>query len=337
MTGQDKNKKRIIAVVLLFVFFLAGRQLTNMELQRRQNAGNDYPMSRDLYLLDTYCMITSYEGGGKEALAAAADALDAYDAMMNYNREGSDIYKINHRTSDRVEVSEDTAKLLMLCREFCEESGGILEPAIRPVTSLWDFKEEKKVPEEAELKEALGKVRSLQWTVEGNEFVALDEEVRIDVGAVAKGFIADRVKEVMLENGITSGIINLGGNVLCIGKRPDGKPFSIGVRDPEDEKGYAFALESDDGSVVTAGAYERSFIEDGVRYHHILDPATGYPARTGLESVTVTGPESAVCDGLSTTLFIMGEEKGREFLDSYNQEHGTAYQGYFLNEKAGQK
>ncbi len=337
MTDQDKNKKRIIAVVLLFVFFFAGRQLTNLELQRREKAGGEYPMSRDLYLLDTYCMITSYEGGGKEALQAAADALDAYDAMMNYSREGSDIYKINHRSSDRVEITEDTAKLLVLCREFCEESGGVLEPAIRPVTELWDFKEEKKVPPAETIQEALGRVRSLQWKVEGNEFVALDGDVRIDVGAVAKGFIADRVKEVMIENGVTSGIINLGGNVLCIGKKPDGKPFSIGVRDPKDEKGYAYALESDDASVVTAGAYERSFEEDGVRYHHILDATTGYPARTGLESVTVTGPESAVCDGLSTTLFIMGETKGREFLESYNQKHGSAYEAYFLKEAEEQK
>ena len=328
------DKKRIIGIILMFVFFLGGSALSKYVVAQREAAAeNEYPMSRDVYLLDTYCQLTTYEGGGQEALSAAVDALNDYDDTMNYSKEGSDIYNINHRSSDRVEISADTAEMLELARELCVETNGVLEPAIRPVTSLWDFKEEKKVPDEAKLKEALSKVKSLAWHIEGTEFVAEDEDVLIDVGAIAKGFIADKIKTVMKDNGVTSGIINLGGNVLCIGERPDGTPFSIGVTDPGSEEGYSAALELNDISAVTAGAYERYFIEDGVRYHHIIDPKTGYPAKTGLESVTIVGPVSGICDGLSTSIFIMGKEAGTKFLESYNKAHGTAYEVYFLDEE----
>ena len=338
---SGQNGKRIAAVILMFVFFLGGRQLTQLVLDQRaaeaeaalMHSETEYPMSRDVFLLDTYCAVTVYEGGGSEALGAAVDALNEYDDLMNYSKESSDIYRINHRSSDTVEVSAAVAELLGICYEFCVLTDGVMEPAIRPVTSLWDFKDEKKVPETGEITAALEKVRSCQWRIEGCTFTAFDKNVSIDVGAVAKGFIADRIAEVLKENGVTSAVINLGGNVLCVGERPDGKAFSVAVRDPAGENSYAFELELKDGSAVTAGAYERCFEENSVRYHHIIDPETGYPARTGLESVTVTGPVSAVCDALSTSLFIMGEEEGKRFLDKYNAANSSSYEAYFLKEK----
>ncbi|MDO4962374.1 MAG: FAD:protein FMN transferase, partial [Eubacteriales bacterium] len=312
MTDKESKRNRILAVILLFVFFIGGQQLTKLELSRRAaKAADAYPISRDVFLLDTYCSLTTYEGGGKEALSAAVEALNKYDDMINFSKEGSDIYRINHRETSEVDISEETAEILLLEREFCELTGGVLEPAIKPVTELWDFKEEKKVPDEKELKSALSKVKSLKWDVSDGKFIAYDADVRLDVGASAKGFIADKIKEVLIENGVTSGIINLGGNVLCIGHKPDGGLFSVAVYDPEHEDSYAFSMEIDDTSVVTAGAYERYFIEDGIRYHHIIDPSTGFPAQTGLESVTIVGPESGICDCLSTSLFIMGEERGK--------------------------
>ncbi len=328
------DKKRIIAIVLMFVFFLGGSALSKyVTEQRKAAAENEYPMTRDVYLLDTYCQLTSYEGGGQEALSKAVEALNHYDDIMNYSKEGSDIYNINHRDGERVSIDKDTADMLRLARELCIETDGVLEPAIRPVTKLWDFKDVKKVPDAQAISQALTKVKSLAWDIEGDEFVAADMDVRIDVGAIAKGYIADRIKEVMLDNGVSSGIINLGGNVLCIGARPDGTFFSVAISDPGSEDGYFMALELNDVSAVTAGAYERCFVEDGIRYHHIIDPATGYSARTGLESVTVVGPVSAICDGLSTSIFIMGEDKGRKFLESYNTRHGTDYIAYFLPEE----
>ena len=331
---MDRERKRFLGILLLILFFIGAKMLTGMVLEQRAAAKNgEYPMSRDVYLLDTYCTLTVYEGGGSEALDAAVDALNRYDDLFNYSKEGSDLWKINHRTEDRVEIAPETLEMLTLARSMCESSGGILEPAIRPVTELWDFKDKKQVPEEAVIREALGRVKSLQWDLEDGAFTAYDKDVRIDAGAIAKGYIADLIKKDMKDHGVTSGIINLGGNVLCIGHRPDGSPFSVGVMDPGSKDGYWMALDIDDISAVTAGAYERCFEQDGIRYHHIIDPATGYPARSGLESVTVTGPVSAVCDGLSTTLFILGEEKGKAFLERWNQENSSSYEAYFLHER----
>lgn len=337
MQRLDDKTKRIVAIILMFVFFLGGSRLSKYVVEKREAAAEDeYPMSRDVYLLDTYCQLTVYEGGGSEALAAAVDALNRYDDIMNYSKEGSDIYNINHRDSDTVSIDPDTAEMLRMSRELCVETGEVLEPAIRPVTELWDFKEEKKVPEAAKIEEALTRIKSLKWYVEGDTFTAEDPDVQIDVGAVAKGFIADKVKTVMKENGVSSGIINLGGNVLCIGERPDNTAFTVAVKDPQNESGYSNVLELNDLSAVTAGAYERCFEENGVRYHHIIDPKTGYSAQTGLESVTVVGPVSAICDGLSTSLFIMGEDKGKDFIEQYNAAHKTDYAAYFLKEEAEQ-
>ncbi len=305
-------------------------------------ARDKYPMSRDLYLLDTFCQLTIYEGGGKAALDTAADALGRYDALFDYNNESSDIYRINHRTGDRVEIDADTAALLQLSEEICGISEGAFEPAIRPVTWLWDFKEEKKVPDADALEKALSQVVHGAWHVESEDaddpssedgkwyFVAEDPRVLIDVGAVAKGFVADRLRDVMLAQDVRSAIINLGGNVLCIGRKPDGSPFKIAIRDPRTESGYEEVLEIEDCSAVTAGIYERYFEQDGIVYHHILDPESGMPVQNGLLSVTVTGPSSGVCDALCTAIFVKGESEGKALLESYNDTEESDYRVYFI-------
>ena len=310
------------------------------------NAGGSgkYPMSRDLYLLDTFCQLTVYEGGGGAALDAAAEALGRYDALFDYNKESSDIYRINHRTGDRVEIDAETAALLQLSEEICGISEGALEPAIRPVTWLWDFKEEKKIPDAEALAKALLQVVHGAWHVESEDehaekpspedrkwyFVAEDPRVLIDVGAVAKGFVADRLRDVMAAQGVRSAIINLGGNVLCIGRKPDGSPFKIAIRDPRIDSGYEEVLEIEDGSAVTAGIYERYFEQDGVVYHHILDPESGMPVQNGLLSVTVTGSSSGVCDALCTAIFVKGESEGKALLERYNRTKKSDYRVYFI-------
>lgn len=293
-----------------------------------------YPISGDTFLLDTFCSITLYEGGGEEALQAAMEALREYDALFDDKKEGSDLYRINHREgAESIDISPETEALLKLGREMCILSGGALEPAIRPVTSLWDFKNGTEPPEEEALKAALGKVKSLAYRAEDGRFTALDPELQIDVGAFAKGFIADRIGEVLREKGCSSAIINLGGNVLCVGGRPDGSEFVIGIRDPKGDGSKSVkTLNVRDGSVVTAGAYERCFFYEGKRWHHLLDPSTGYPAERGLESVTVTGPSSGICDALSTALFVKGYEDGAGFLKEFNEQTEGSYRAWYLFE-----
>ena len=328
------HNRRLLGIVTL-ICITALSFLTACTSSEKDTKTGGYPITRDTYLLDTFCELTIYEGGGEDAMNAALDALSAYDALLDYNNEDSDIYRINHRETNRVEIEPLTVRLLETSKEFRDLSGGALEPAIRPVTLLWDFKEKKQVPDKEALAKALSEVAGDGWHVESDPvtaFVADDERVRIDVGAVAKGFIADGIKENMQLHGVTSAIINLGGNVLCIGKKPDGSPFRIAVRDPRSESGVGeTVLELEDCSAVTAGIYERYFEEDGVTYHHILDPATGMPVQNGLLSVTVTGPSSTCCDAMCTAAFVLGKEKGEALIRRYNEENGTDYAVYFLD------
>ena len=145
----------------------------------------------------------------------------------------------------------------------------------------------------------------------------MDEGMILDLGAVSKGYIADRIKEYLVEEGVKSALIDLGGNVLCIGNRPDGTPFQIGIRQPfADTVSAVTALSVTDQSVVTSGIYERCFTKDGILYHHLLDPGTGYPCENELASVTIISDHSVDGDALSTCCFLMGPQKGMELINS---------------------
>ena len=159
--------------------------------------------------------------------------------------------------------------------------------------------------------------------LDGRQVTFLNDETTIDLGAIAKGFIADQMKAYLEENGVKSAVINLGGNVLCVGKRPDGAPFKIGLQRPyATHTETVAALKIDDMSVVSSGVYERHFVENGVNYHHILDPATGYPYENGLTQVSIISPRSVDGDGLSTTCFALGLEEGTRLIESMDQIYG---------------
>ena len=329
------------AAALLFPLFLI---LAGLFAATRKEPEPEV-LTRDTFLLDTFCEISIFRGGGEAAMEKGLGTLQYYNDLFSPDLEGSDLLRINRRGEgvSRVDIRKETAELLRLGREFCVLSGGALEPAIKPLTECWDFTVQKEVPDAALLEERARDVKSLMWDVEEEVdasgdtqyfFAAYDPAVRIDAGAFAKGFIADRVKDALTEQGVTSGIINLGGNVLLIGSKPDGSPFRVGIRADSaaqgEKAGYASEVSASDISVVTAGTYERCFEKDGVRYHHILDPKTGWPVQNGLTSVTVYGPESGVCDALCTAIFVLGEEKGQELLDAYDREHGGGYKAFFL-------
>lgn len=329
---NDKKIKSIIAV-LASAALVAGAFLA----QKRAAAGKTYPMTADAFLLDTYCSLTVYAGGGGDALTAARDELKRYDALFNAENSDSDIYRINHRTGDTVKIDPDTAGMLSMAKEMQEMSGGALWPGIRPLTELWDIKNRKTKPDAAEVESALSRSEKASWDIrdmgaEGWFFVAENGDTMIEPGAFAKGYIADRLKEVLSERGVSSAIIDLGGNVHTIGVNTDGTPFRIGIRDPGGKESYIELLEAAGDSVVTAGSYERYFMEDGIRYHHILDPKTGYPASGGLASVTVKGQSSFVCDALATACFVLGEEDGRKLIEKFNAENGTKYEGIFIKD-----
>lgn len=320
MKGQDRDKKRrwgrigAAAGALLVAFWLSGCAL------------GSYPMSQSAFLLNTYVTVTVYEssslfpGKASRALEGSMELCRKYEALLSRTEEGSDIDRINRRGQGEncLRVDPDTAWVIEKGLEYGRLSGGAFTIAIEPLTSLWDFTgEEPHVPAEEEIKRRLPLVDDSRMSVHGDMVELGKDGVRLDLGAIAKGFIADRMKEYLVESGVTSAVINLGGNVLCVGEKPDGEPFLIGLRRPfADYSETVGTLRVKDCSVVSSGIYERCFEENGKFYHHILDPKTGYPYDNGLTQVTILSKDSVDGDGLSTACFALGLEKGMELLDS---------------------
>lgn len=254
-----------------------------------------------------------------------------YEDMMSKSIETSDIYRINHSNGAPVVVSPQTAYMLEEGIKYSELSGGYFDITILPIKDLWDFKAEHPVvPTESQIQEALSHVDYHNIVLgdqapyvdqngkeEMGRSVTLKNGAMVDLGGIAKGYIADQVSEYMKEAGVTKGIINLGGNVLMIGEKEPGAPWRVGIQNPDGEQNsYVGAVSINDESVVTSGVYERFFEVDGKVYHHLLDPFTGKPADNGLQSVTILSDKSVDGDALSTSCFVLGLEKGMALAES---------------------
>ena len=238
------------------------------------------------------------------------------------DKKFSDIYKINHAGGAEIECTDETLFVIKKAIKYAELSEGKFDVTIGQVTDLWNFQPEGgegKIPEQAALNEALTHVDYKQIKVNGNKVSLSDPKGEIDLGGIAKGYIADKLAEFLKKKGVSSAVIDLGGNISVVGKKTDGKDFRIGVRDPfSTDGGIVGVVEAHDKSLVTSGTYERSFTKDGKVYHHILDVKTGYPVETGLDSVTVIGAgnKGIDCDSLATTCLILGEKDGKKLIES---------------------
>lgn len=266
------------------------------------------------FYLDTVITISGY--ADKEILEGAVALCGEYEKVFSRTVEGSDVWRINHGEGSPVRVCGDTAELLAMALDICEKSGGALDITIAPASDLWDFKaDEPEIPDSGELSSAAKLVDYTKLKLEG-DMVTLPAGMAIDLGAVAKGYIADKAAEYLKEQGVTRAILNLGGNVVALGSKPDGREWSIGIQDPEKENGKSgYSVMVADKSVVTSGIYQRGFDKDGVRYHHILDRATGWPVQNGLASVTIIADSSAMADAMSTACFVLGRDMGMSFAE----------------------
>ncbi len=270
------------------------------------------------FYLDTVISITAYGTTDETVLDNCFSLIAEYESMLSRTIEGSDIWKVNHGEGQSVTVSEETAELIELALYYSELSGGAFDITLAPYSILWDFQNNTgNIPSDEEIAEAGAHTGLEKLHVDGETVTMEDPEGGIDLGAIAKGYIADRVKELLLSEGITSALINLGGNVLTVGEKPDGSQWKIGIRKPfSDASDLSAVVAVKDMSVVTSGTYERYFEADGVVYHHILDPDTGYPVQNGLQSVSILSGLSADGDALSTACFVMGLTEGMELIES---------------------
>lgn len=280
------------------------------------------PKSESLTMTGTYFdTVVQIEvwGADQEIMEHCRQMCEDYEQMLSATIETSEISRINNAGGEPVEVSDETAGLIEEGIKYGDISDGRFDITIAPATDLWNFtdNEEKILPDPDELAEAVTHIDYHCIKVEGNTVTLTDPETRIDLGGIAKGYIADRLKEYLKDEGIEHALIDLGGNMLTLGRRYDGNDFRIGIQKPFADTGTAMAVVSvNDKSVVTSGDYERYFEKDGVIYHHILDPDTGYPVQNDLDQVTIISDQSVDGDALSTTCFAMGLEDGLELIRS---------------------
>lgn len=280
-------------------------------------------ITRTDYKLNTIVTITIYDSTDTDILNQAMALCDDYELLFSRTNEASELYQLNHGTlptgaDGYVTVSDDTYRLIALGLKYSKMSEGAFDLAIAPLTSLWDFtSEEHIIPDAASIQAVLPLLHSENILLKEPDKIAFfREDMGIDLGAIAKGYIADRIKDYLLSQNVHSATISLGGNVLCIGDKL-GTPFTIGIQKPFADRNETIAtMKITDKSVVSSGVYERFFEKDGVLYHHILNPTTGYPYENGLIAVTIVADSSVDADALSTTCFSMGLDKGLTLINS---------------------
>ncbi len=268
------------------------------------------------FYLDTVISITAY-GVKQEVVDDALNKVAEYEALLSKTIEGSDVWNINHANGQPVAVSDYTREVLEASAKTSEACGGAFDITVGPSVALWDFKSETpSLPDAEELAEAAKLTDYTKVKLNGNT-VTLSPGMQIELGSIAKGYITDEIAEYCRSRGVKRGILNFGGNVVVIGTRPDGKPWNVGIQDPTEPTGQPLiTLPTTDGAVVTSGVYERGFTLDNVRYHHILDPKTGWPVQNDLASVTILTKDSLTADAFDTACFIMGLEKGMALVES---------------------
>lgn len=284
-------------------------------------------VSKDNYYLDTTCTLTVYETGdgldetiANEAIDKAYELCALLDKTVSKTVEVSDIAKINSAGGQWVQVSDYTIELLHGGLKYSELSDGVFDITVGRLTDLWDFHAEEPVlPDEDDLADAVKHVGYEMVQIDDNKARLTDPASKIDLGGIAKGYIGDRMAEVLENNGVTSAIVNLGGNIICIGSKPGADGFNIGVEAPfTDRTEIVGSIEVADKTLVTSGVYERMFEIDGKIYHHILDTKTGYSVDSDLNAVTLIADKgkSMDCDAMSTICLIKGYQDARKFIES---------------------
>lgn len=320
------NRKQIkILAASLVLFFLACALILTLRPKQTE------PVTRSDFLLNTFVTVTLYDSEDTDILDQCMALCREYENRFSKTITSSEIYQLNHREAGEAvfPLTRDTAQLIREGIHYSRLSGGAFDLTIEPLSSLWDFTGTKAMlPPDEEIQAAVQRTGWQNLKLEGDTLTFLSPDTTLDLGAIAKGFIADRLKEYLESRGVKSAIINLGGNVLCVGEKPDKTPFRIGLQKPFESHSETIAsLNINDMSVVSSGVYERHFEIDGTNYHHILNPKTGYPYDNGLISVTIVSERSVDGDALSTTCFSLGLEEGMRLINSMEGIYG-----YFITD-----
>lgn len=336
-----KKKLSIMAVFLSGFLILGGcskEAAPPEETEQNETVSEETaPEEPEVYHLSDTAMGTlvteTIYTAGEDPSAQVMELLrDVEKRYLSWREPDSDIGKLNHQAGQgRTQVDGKIRAYLEETLQLSQDSGGAFDPTLGQLSLLWDVEAENpRVPQEKKIRQCLKKSGYEKIHLDGSEWAELEKGVSLDLGAVGKGIGGDEAAAFLREDPqIQGGVIAVGGSVVTLGSKPDGSPWKVAVRDPrggEDEFLGVLTLEGE-GYVSTSGDYEKYFMEGGRRYHHILDPFTGYPADSGLISVTALGENGLASDGLSTACFVLGMEKGAKLLEKYQAE------GIFVNEE----
>lgn len=277
-------------------------------------------LSRTFSLFDTVNTVTA-QTEDESVLGDMLTWCHRCELLFSRFDPASELFKLNHAQGAPVEVDEELARLIEAALEYCRETDGLFDVTMGSVTRLWDLKNQI-VPAREDVREALQHVDYRTVEVNGNTVRLKDPLACLDLGGIAKGYIADGILALLRERGVNHALVNLGGNVAVMGGKPEGGQWRVGIRKPLPSSMVPTptpfaAVALSDGSVVTSGVYERGFQQDGKLYHHILNPKTGFPAQTDLLSATVITPTSLDADGYTTALIIMGTDKALAFAEKH--------------------
>jgi len=312
MTYKNKKIYRLLSIILCLIFITTACTPKSTVPQI---------VEKDSFVLGTLGSIRVYatsEKKGNEVIEKAYKRITEIENTMSTSIEGSDIYKVNLNAGKAaVEVKEETVSVIKKAIEYKSLTYDVFNIGVGRLIQLWGIgKDWQKVPTADEIQAAQEHIDITQLEIEGNRVMIKDPEMLIDLGGIAKGYAVDEAARVLRENGVTSGFVNMGGDVYAIGSKPDGSPWNVGIQNPEIGVGGIIAkIGISDESIVTSGDYERYFVENGVHYHHIIDPKTGAPTRNELSSVTILSKKSIDGDVLSTAVFVMGLEEGLRFVE----------------------
>lgn len=313
-----------LLVCILLIGSLAACGGPKKEVSKKQDQKETLPLSKKDFLMGTVVSLKIYNAGKQDAMDASYKKIRELAAEITTNDDGknSEIDKINANSGKKpVKVTKNMFFLIERAIFYSKNSDGGFDLAIGPLTNLWriGFPDARK-PSQAEIDNRLPLVnyKDVQLN-EANQTVYLKRKgMALDLGAIAKGYIADEVAKVMKAHGVNSAIVDLGGNIFVIGHNPDGKKWNVGIQDPFSPRGSIIGkLETEEMSIVTSGIYERHLEVDGKDYHHLLDPKTGYPFDNNIAGVSIISKKSIDGDGLSTVTFSKGIQGGLAYLKQF--------------------
>lgn len=307
---MSKRKKKLLCISLGFILMC----ITLSSCTKSQKV-----YKKESFMLGTIISLKYYGKNGDKAIDESIEKIRNIENKMSVNIASSEICKVNNNSGkEDIVIGKENLYVIEKALEYSKLTGGAFDISIEPVVKLWGIGTEKaRVPKKEEIEDKLKLVNFKDILIKNNKLFLNRKGMALDLGGIAKGYAADELKKVVQKYNLERAFINLGGNLYIYGGKENGEPLNIGIQDPCAKQGEYFSvLKVKNKSVVTSGNYERYFIKNGKRYHHILDPKTGYPAEKGLISTTIISDKSIDGDALSTSTYILGLEKGRKLIES---------------------